>query len=162
MDYHQNTDQNVSKLDTISGQTPDELAQAAAAAAEQEAAARREPDAGTYTHTLSRPVQWEGKTYEQLTVRWDTLTGADHLTIERELLAAGITLVVPAFTGDYLCGMAARACGELREIAPPSRGSFMRALPLREFSAICDKARRFLLRSESQPETAGSGSGSSV
>lgn len=146
-------------LEPVSDPANEVLAKAASAAAEKEAAARREPDAGTYTHTLSRPIQWEGKTYEQLTFRWETLTGADHLAIERELLVAGITLVVPAFTGDYLCGMAVRACGELREIALPSRMSFMRALPLREFSAICDKARSFLLRSESLPETAGSGSG---
>lgn len=162
MDYHQNTDQNMSKLDTISGQTPDELAQAASAAAEQEAAAAQEADEGTYIHTLSRPIQWEGKTYEQLTFRWDALTGADHLAIERELLVAGITLVVPAFTGGYLCGMAVRVCEELRELKLPSRNDFIRMLPLLDFSAICGKARRFLLRSESQPETAGSGSGSSV
>lgn len=135
----------------------------AEAAAEQEKAAQEEPSRLIYVHTLSRPFQWEGKTYEKLTFQWDTLTGADHLEIEHELLMQGMTLVVPAYTGDYLCGMAVRACREWGEKGGHAMyKAAMKALPLRDFTAVCNEARHFLLRSESQPEMEDSGSGDSV
>jgi len=134
----------------------------ASAAVELEQAARKEPETGAYVHTFSKPFQWEGRTYEFLTFRWDTLTGADHLDIESELLMKGRTLVVPEYTGDYLLGMAVRACAERNEKGRRALdAAAFQALPLRDFSQICKKARRFLLSSESLPATAGTGSGSS-
>ena len=134
-----NSDPAVKKaLEPISDPTNEDLAEAAVAI---EQAAQSEPDNFVYVHTFSRPFQW------------DTLTGADHLEIEFEMMKQGKTLVVPEFTGEYLCGMAVRACDELREIAPPTRKIAMKALPLKDFSAICSKARSFLMRSESLPET---------
>jgi len=131
------------------------------AAVELEQAARKEPETGAYVHTLSRPFQWEGRTYEALTFRWDALTGADHLDIESELLMKGRTLVVPEYTGEYLCGMAVRACTERNEkgLRALDAAAF-KALPLKDFTRICGKARSFLLRWGSLPATAGSGSGS--
>lgn len=137
----------------------DELEDSAETAAQLEAEAKAETDASVYIHTFAKPFQWEGKNYEKLTFRWDTLTGSDHLEIEFELLKQGKTLVVPEFTGEYLCGMAVRACEEWRELAPPSRKSAMKKLPLKDFSAICKEARHFLMTSESLPETEGNGSG---
>lgn len=155
-----NSDPAVKKaLEPISDPTNEDLAEAAVAI---EQAAQSEPDNFVYVHTFSRPFQWEGKTYDKLTFHWDTLTGADHLEIEFEMMKQGKTLVVPEFTGEYLCGMAVRACDELREIAPPTRKIAMKALPLKDFSAICSKARSFLMRSESLPETEDSGSGSNA
>lgn len=156
----QNKDPAVKKaLEPVGDPTNEELAEAAAAI---EQAAQSESDSFVYVHTFSRPFQWEGKTYEKLTFHWDTLTGADHLEIEFEMMKQGKTLVVPEFTGEYLCGMAVRACDELREIAPPARKIAMKAFPLKDFSAICSKARSFLMRSESLPETEDSGSGSNA
>ncbi len=146
---------DVSSLDT--GGMP-EGPDAASAAARQEAAARAEPDAGAYVHVFPKPLEWGERTYEKLTFQWDSLTGRDHLEIENELLRRGLTLVVPEYTGDYLCGMAARAALELRSADPPQRVMLLKALPLRDFTRICKSARSFLLRGEPLPKTAGSGS----
>lgn len=137
----------VSKSDTIPGGVPEELDDAALAA-EQEAAAKAEPDTRVYIFHPDKPLEWEGRTYESLTFQWDGLTGRDHLEIESELLMRGRTLVVPEYTGDYLCGMAARAAVELRDTAPPQRAALLKALPLRDFMIICKSARSFLLRAE--------------
>lgn len=153
----ENRDPAVKKaLEPVSDPSNEELAEAAVAI---EQAVQNETDNFVYAHALSKPFQWEGKTYETLTFRWDILTGADHLEIEFEMLKQGKTLVVPEFTGEYLCGMAVRACDELRNIAPPSRKNAMKKLPLKDFSAICKVARHFLMASESLPETGDNGSG---
>lgn len=153
----ENSDPAVKKaLEPVGDPTNAELAEAAAAI---ERAAQSGPDNFVYVHTFSRPFQWEGKTYEKLTFHWDALTGADHLEIEFEMLKQGETLVVPEFTGKYLCGMAVRACEEWRSLMPPVRKNAMKALPLRDFTTICNKVRSFLLRSESLPAMADSGSG---
>ncbi len=143
-------------MNPVSDPSNEELAEAAVAI---EQAAQNETDNYVYAHALSKPFQWEGKTYDKLTFHWGTLTGADHLEIEFEMLKQGKTLVVPEFTGEYLCGMAVRACDELRNIAPPSRKNAMKKLPLKDFSAICKVARHFLMASGSLPETGDNGSG---
>lgn len=155
----ENKDPAVKKaLEPVGDPTVEELA---AVAEKQEQAAQREPNVLVYVHTLSKPLQWEGNTYDKLTFRWDTLTGADHLEIEFEMLKKGQTLVVPEYTGDYLCGMAVRACEEWKNLGPARNGA-MRKLPLKDFSVICKKARSFLMVSESQLATAGNGSGNDV
>lgn len=134
-------------------------ADAAAAAEALEQAANRETGTDPYVHHLSKPLQWEGRTMDTLTFQWDALTGADHLDIERELLMKGVTLVVPAYTGEYLLGMAVRACTERTEMGLPVFGpAVLKSLPLNDFITICNRARRFLLRSGSLPETADNGS----
>lgn len=164
---------NVSKLDTTASGAPalgDPTAEALAeAAAAEEQAANGDPavkdkqDVGTYIHRLSRPIQWNDRSYEVLTFRWDALTGADHLDIENELLMRGKTLVVPEYTGDYLCGMAVRACTERNEKGLRALdAAALKTLPLKDFTTICKKARSFLMHSESLPETEDSGSGKSA
>ena len=130
-------------------QTNPELAaeQAADTAMEQEQAAKQETDVGSYTHLFSTPFSYEGKTYETLTFRWDTLTGRDSLAIKNELLTHGKTLVLPAYTGEYLVGMAVRACTE--RDAKGNRvvdTKLIQSLPLTDFQTICGRARTFLLR----------------
>ena len=165
MEQHQTaSEQDVSKLDTIPGNFAVEaLEQTAAAAAEQKSAALAETDAGVYVHRLSSPLHWEGRTYETLTFRWDALTGGDHLDIESELLARGKTLVVPEYTGGYLCGMAVRACTERdekgRRVLPSAA---FRTLPLGDFMDICGKARNFLFHVRQRGGLSGSGSGSNA
>ena len=63
-----------------------------------EAEAQAEADICTYTHTFQRPFTYEGITYEDLTFRWDSLSGRDSVAIERELLQRGITTVIAEFT----------------------------------------------------------------
>ena len=108
---------------------------------------RREPETGSYTHTFKNPFQWKGRTFESLTFDWTTLRGRDHLEIETELLMKGRTLVNAAFTGDFLAGMAARACTELDEKGKQIiDGQAIMNMPLTDFQAITRKARGFLLR----------------
>lgn len=119
-------------------------------AAKQEREAREEPDTTAYTHKFKKPFTWEGKTYEELTFNWGRLTGADHLEIENELLMRGKTLTTPEFTGDFLVGMAVRACTEKKDDGKRAMNIFaIKSMPLRDFQRICRQARYFLLRAGS-------------
>lgn len=102
---------------------------------------------GAYTHIFRKPFSYEGRTHEELTFDWESLTGNDSLAIENEVVAKGKTLVVPAYTGEYLVGMAARACTERDERGKRVVGTdTIRAMPLGDFQKICNRARNFLLR----------------
>lgn len=122
--------------------------EAAAQAAEAlEKAAGLENSIGVYTHNFKKPFSYAGKTFDTLTFNWEGLTGNDSLAIENEILSKGKTLVVPAYTGEYLTGMAARACTERDEKGARVVGTdTIRALPLGDFQTICGRARTFLLR----------------
>ena len=121
---------------------------AAKAAEELERAAGMQTDIGSYTHIFKTPFTYNGKTFDQMTFNWEGLTGNDSLAIEAELRTHGITLVIPAYTGEYLSGMAARACIERDEKGARTVGSdTIRAMPLADFQMICGRARTFLLRS---------------
>ena len=59
----------------------------------------------------------------------------------------GRTLVSPAFTGDFLAGMAARACTERDENGKRViDGQAVVEMDMADFQAITRKARGFLLR----------------
>lgn len=111
--------------------------------------ARQEPETGSYTHTFKKPFKRKGNIYESLTFDWTVLTGRDHLEIENELTMKGRALVTPAFSGDFLTGMAARACTERDE-----RGKrvidtqAIMEMSMGDFQTITRKARGFLLRAE--------------
>lgn len=111
--------------------------------------ARREPETGSYTHTFKKPFQWKDRTFDSLTFDWTTLSGEHYLEIESELLMRGRTLVNAAFTGDFLAGMAARACTERDEKGRCviDRQAIVK-MPMRDFQTITRKARGFLLRAE--------------
>ncbi len=111
--------------------------------------AKREPETGSYTHTFKNPFQWKDRTFESLTFNWTTLKGRDHLEIEQEVLMRGRTLVSPAFTGEFLAGMAARACTEREENGKRViDGQAIMEMDMVDFQAITRKARGFLLRAE--------------
>ena len=123
-----------------------EDAEEAARVAEE---ARKEPETGSYTHTFKKPFQWKDRTFESLTFDWTTLTGRDHLEIENEMTMKGRTLVSPAFSGDFLAGMAARACTERDEKGKRViDGQAIMEMPMGDFQTITRKARGFLLRAE--------------
>ena len=109
--------------------------------------AKQEQETGSYTHTFKTPFQWKGRTFESLPFDWAVLKGKDHLEIEQALLAKGRTLVSPAFTGDFLAGMAARACTERDENGKRViDGQAVVEMDMADFQAITRKARGFLLR----------------
>lgn len=127
-----------------------ELEAAADAAAKLEAEAKAGPDVRAYTHTFEEPFEYQGRTIMELTFDWGALTGEDHQAIEDDMLRHGQNLVIPAFTGAFLMGMAVRACTDrddngIRIVSP----ELLRALPFRDYQKIYMSARRFLLRSES-------------
>lgn len=108
-------------------------------AAEQAA----EESTNTFTIRFQEPFTFEGKTYEELTFVWDKLTGKDGLAIENEMQAKGHPVIVPAFSGEYLVRMAARAC------TTPIGVDVICAMPLSGYNRIRSAARSFLLKSES-------------
>ena len=118
----------------------------AAEVIEELAKLRGNGNIGSYTYTFRKPFTYEGRTYETLTFDWDQLTGADSLAIENSITKRGRTLVIPAYTGEYLVGMAVRACTERTEDGRRVVGEqLIRALPLGAFQSICNAARDFLL-----------------
>ena len=99
-------------------------------------------DTGVVTVILSRPLEYEGKTYKELSFDFDSLTGADDLAIEKECQASGSSVFVPALSGDYLIRMCARASVE--KIGHDA----LLFVSLKDSSRIKTEARNFLLRSE--------------
>lgn len=124
-------------------ETPDGMVEAV----EKLAASAREmhDNSQSYVHVLSHPLTTDGETFDELTFDWTTLTGEDSLSIEAELRLRGITLVMPAFTGDYLAGMASRACTARLQNGRRLSTAAIRSLPLCDFQKICDHARNFML-----------------
>ena len=91
---------------------------------------------------FKKPVEYNGEKYTELTFDFESLTGKDGLEIENELAARGKPLVIPAFSGEYLVRMAAKAC------SAPIGYDFFDIISLRDFNKIRSAARSFLLRSE--------------
>ena len=122
---------------------------AAAQAEKQLEEAKAAPDDGSYTHVFKKPFTYEGTTYESLTFDWEHLTGKDSLNIERELRLHGLTVVRAEYTPEYLISFAARACTYRDEAGKRKVSAFtIQAMPVRDFRAICAKARIFLQRAE--------------
>lgn len=117
----------------------DEMTQEEAVEKATEAAQASED---TLTIKFRKPVDYNGETYTELTFDFESLTGRDGLAIENELAAQGKPLVIPAFSGEYLVRMAAKAC------SAPIGYDFFDVISLRDFNRIRSAARSFLLRSE--------------
>ena len=128
-----------------------------------EDAAKEEAAAGgweRFTHTFPEPFTYEGKTFDSLTFDWGKLTGKDSLAIESEIVfRTGRAVVNAKFSGEYLVGMAVRACtSRTADGKRPDRDTLL-SLPLGVFQKICGSARNFLMLSELLPATAAAGSG---
>lgn len=85
---------------------------------------------------LSKPMDYMGKTYEELTLAFDDLTGRDMEAIDDELNAMGIVIVNPNISHKYHRILAAKAAGV------PS--DMIELLPLRDYQRITAAARNFL------------------
>ncbi|MDD2296805.1 MAG: phage tail assembly protein [Sphaerochaetaceae bacterium] len=96
----------------------------------------------TYIHKFKKPLEYQGKTYKELTFEWGDLTGKDGLSIENELQQIGKAVIVPTFSGEYLIRLAARAC-----TAPLGADAFEN-MPISDYNKIRSAARSFLLKSE--------------
>jgi len=95
-----------------------------------------------FTSKLKKPFEYMGKSYEELTFDFDSLSGQDCLDIGNELAARGVTVVAPEFSTEYQRTFAAKAC--IQRL--PSDAYPM--LPAKEFLKIVRAARTFLLVAE--------------
>lgn len=98
-----------------------------------------ETSANVYIHTFSKPWEYEGKTYTELTFDFGKLTGKDGLAVENEMQAMGKTFVTLEVTGEYLVRIAARACTE------NIGADIIAAMPLYDCSRIRNRTRNFLI-----------------
>lgn len=92
------------------------------------------------TIKLIEPVTYNGKNYESLSFNFKKLKGSDALAIESELERIGKATMVPAFSGEYIIRMLARACTEV------VGDDLFRALSLNDYEKVKSQARNFLLK----------------
>lgn len=85
---------------------------------------------------LSKPMEYMGKTYVELTLAFDELAGRDMEAIDDELAAMNIIIVNPNISHKYHRILAAKAAGV------PS--DMIELLPLRDYQRITAAARNFL------------------
>ncbi len=92
---------------------------------------------GNYTHTFKKPVEIEGQKYTSLTFYFDRLTGEDIEAIEEELQDQNKYVLSPEISSAFQSMLAARAAK-----VPADE---IRRLPVRDYMAIKNKARNFLI-----------------
>lgn len=102
-----------------------------------------ENSANTFTIHLKKPVIYNGTEYSELSFDFDKLTGRAGLDIEQELQSIGRPAIVPAFSGEYLVRMAARACTTANIGC-----DIFDNMGLSDYNKIRSAARSFLLMSE--------------
>lgn len=96
-----------------------------------------------YKLKLRKTLTYDGVEYSELEFDFDGLTGADSLAIEQEINRAGLQLAVPAFSGEFIVRMCARAC------TSPLGKDAWKLLSMRDWHRLRAKARNFMLASES-------------
>lgn len=134
----------VKNIAEIGAQSATDAAEAPAPEKVQPAAESPEKDAekadtGVYKHVFKKPFEYEGRTYTELTLNFEGLTGRDMLAIENEMQAMSEYALAPEISASFQCKMAARAAGIGSDV--------LEALPLKDFNKITGAARRFLLDS---------------
>ncbi len=92
---------------------------------------------GNYTHTFKNPIEIEGKKYTSLTFYFENLTGEDIEAIEEELQDQNKYVLTPEISSAFQSMLAARAAK-----IPADE---IRRLPIRDYMAIKNKARNFLI-----------------
>lgn len=96
-----------------------------------------------FTLKLKKPLSYEGTEYTELSFDFDSLTGRDSLNVERELAIRGIQVAVPAFSGEYIIRIAAKAC------TSPIGSDAFELMSLKDYNRMRSKVRNFLMGSES-------------
>lgn len=92
---------------------------------------------GNYTHTFKNPVEIEGKKYAKLTFYFESLTGMDVEAIEEELQDQNKYILTPETSSTFQSMLAARAA--------KIPADAIKQLPLRDYMAIKNRARNFLI-----------------
>ena len=111
--------------------------------AEQKAKEEAEKDTAVkFTYRLITPGEYDGKKYTELKFDFSEISGGDSLNIEAELNAQGIVVISPSYQSPYLVRLCARACAEKIDV------ELIKMLKLRDYLALRNKARNFLMSSE--------------
>lgn len=92
---------------------------------------------------FKKPFTYESVDYDELEFDFDGLTGNDSLEVEKELARQGTQVAVPAFSGEYIIRIAARACTTL------IGSDAFRLMSLKDYNRVRAKVRNFLMASES-------------
>ena len=95
-----------------------------------------------FTLKFKKPFTYESVEYDELQFDFESLTGKDSLEVEAELARRGTQVAVPAFSGEYIIRIAARAC------TAPIGYDAMLMMSLRDYNKIRSRARNFLMASE--------------
>lgn len=90
---------------------------------------------GTAHVTLSAPFTWCDKTYKEINLDFERLTGTDMEAIDDELGAAGLNGVSPVGSRRYQRLLAARASGVPSDV--------IEHLPLADYNAVVTATRYF-------------------
>lgn len=98
---------------------------------------------GMFVLRFKKPISYNGKEYSELAFDFEALTGRDSLDVEKELTRSGTQIVVPAFNGEYLVRIAARAC--------TTRVGYdvVYNMSIIDYNKLRSAVRNFLMRSES-------------
>lgn len=96
----------------------------------------------TFTLKLSKPLMYNGISYSELTFDFDGLSGKDSLAVENELARKGIQLLIPAFNGEYIIRVAARAC------TTKIGSDAIEMLSIRDYNKLRSRVRNFLMSAE--------------
>ena len=92
---------------------------------------------GNYTHKFKTPIEIDGQKYTSLTFYFDNLTGEDIEAIEEELQDQNKYVLTPEISSAFQSILAAKAA--------KIPADAIRRLPVRDYIAIKNKARNFLL-----------------
>ena len=114
-------------------QLADQLEEAVEEAGGKERLIRR---FGTVEVKLSKSFEWCGKTYEEINMNFEGLTGRDMEAIDDEIGVMGLRGLVPAYSRMYQRMLAARASGVPSDVIDH--------LPLVDYNAIVTAAQNFL------------------
>ncbi|MBE5809224.1 MAG: hypothetical protein E7317_12940 [Clostridiales bacterium] len=95
-----------------------------------------------FTLKFRKPFTYESVEYDELQFDFESLTGNDSLQIEAEINRTGQQVAVPAFSGEFIVRMAARAC------TAPIGHDAMRLMSMRDWHRLRARARNFLMASE--------------
>lgn len=98
-------------------------------------------DSGLVEVKLKKPLDYNGKIYESISLDLEGLTGKDSMEVEAELMQRKkVAVIYGAMNNDYLMGIAAKACRE-----PLGSDAFL-AMSLKDYNKIKDIVRNFLLK----------------
>lgn len=89
---------------------------------------------------LSKPFEWQGKTYTELILDFESLTGKDLIKAENEFNKKGGFAVMLDLNKEYCAILAAKSAGVGSDM--------LMELPANDFSKITTRVTGFLLKSE--------------